>query len=94
MKIKHLIFVILAAVLMLFMMNSCTQAHASLLGPSASEVEAKQRLSTVETQLYHQRHSTENWAGVAGALAIGSLLLLIVGTALGSLTRRHYKNAH
>jgi len=95
MKLKHLLFVIMAAVLLAFMLNSCTQANAAIFGPSATEQEAKQRLSTVENQLSYQRHSTESWQGAAGALAVGCLLLLLLGTAIGSATRRHLKqHAH
>lgn len=94
MKLKHLIFVILAAILAAFMMNSCTRAEASFLGPSASEQEARQRLSTVENQLFHQRQSTEGWQGAAGAMAISAIVLLLLGTALGSKTRRKYQHAH
>jgi hypothetical protein len=90
MKLKHLIILILAGALALVMMNSCTLAHADIFGPSAGERDARQRLSTIETQLTYQRHNTENWQGAAGALAIGSLLLLIIGTALGAKTRRNH----
>jgi hypothetical protein len=92
MKAKILIL-ILTGVLILVMMNSCTKASASMFGPSAAEQEAKQRLSTIETQLTYQRHSKENWAGVAGALALGCVLLLIIGTALGAQTRRNHHHA-
>jgi ABC-type Fe3+ transport system permease subunit len=93
MKTK-LIILILAMALALVMMNSCTKVSAaSLFGPSASEQDAKQRLISTETQLNYQRHSTENMAGAAVALGFGCILLLLIGTAMGSKIRRHYSHA-
>jgi hypothetical protein len=93
MKTK-LIILILATALALVMMNSCTKVSAaSLFGPSASEQEAKERLYTVENQLTNQRHSTENMAGAAVALGFGCILLLLIGTAMGSKIRRQHQHA-
>lgn len=91
---SKLIILILALALALVMMNSCTRASAAnFFGPSAGEQEAKQRLSTIENQLTYQRHHSDNVAGVAVALGFGCILLLLVGTAMGSQIRRHYQHA-
>ena len=51
--------------------------------------ESKQRLTQVEQELTVQRKNTDTWVAVAGALGVGCVLLLVIGTALGAKVRRH-----
>lgn len=91
MKPKTLILFIFLSVFM--MLNSCSKAYDSIVGPSAAEKDAKTRLSVVEALLTSQRQHTETWQVVAGACAVGCVLVLLIGTALGANTRRHHATA-
>ena len=41
-----------------------------------------------EHTIHTERQSTENWQLIAGALAIGGVILFTIGTALGSKAKR------
>ena len=41
-----------------------------------------------EEQLEHQRQATGDWQIIAGVLAVGAVILFVVGTTLGSKIRR------
>lgn len=89
MKRKLLIMLILVGILS--MLNSCSKARASnFFGPSAAEQDTKQRLSAVEALLTTQRQHTEAWQIISGALGVGCVLVLVIGTALGANTRRQH----
>ena len=51
--------------------------------------EHQQRLLKVQEELTVQRKDTDMWIAVAGALGVGCVLLLVIGTALGAKVRRH-----
>ncbi len=53
-------------------------------------VEAKEKITHLETQLSAQSITLNRWQITSGALCCGCLFLLIIGTALGSKTRHHY----
>jgi hypothetical protein len=53
-------------------------------------IEAKAKITHLETQLSAQSITLNRWQITSGALCCGCLLLLIIGTALGSKTRHHY----
>ena len=52
----------------------------------------QQRFKAYDEMLDRQRHETGNWQLVAVVLAVGGVVLLIVGTALGSKTTKTTKN--
>ena len=90
MKIKHLLLVTLLCQATL--LTSCSRAHAGWFGWSDDEVnqlreEHHQELVAAEQQTSVQRKAVETWELVACSLAIGAVLLLIIGTALGTRTR-------
>ena len=51
-----------------------------------------QKLERVEAQLWSQKTKTEDATLIACVLGVGCLLFLVIGTALGSKTRNHYKH--
>lgn len=53
-------------------------------------IEAKAKITHLETQLSAQSIALNRWQITSGALCCGCLFLLIIGTALGSKTRHHY----
>ena len=53
----------------------------------------QQQLQQAQQQLVQQQTSTGNWQLVAGVLAVGCILLFVVGAMLGSKTRRHGKQS-
>jgi hypothetical protein len=55
-------------------------------------VEAKDKIIALETQLSAQSITLNRWQITSGALGIGCLTLLIIGTALGAKTRHHYES--
>jgi hypothetical protein len=55
-------------------------------------VEAKEKITHLETQLSAQSITLNRWQITSGALCCSCLLLLIIGTALGSKTRNHYES--
>jgi len=55
-------------------------------------IEAKEKITHLETQLSAQSNTLNRWQVTSGALGIGCLTLLIIGTALGAKTRHHYES--
>jgi hypothetical protein len=53
-------------------------------------IEAKEKITSLETKLTAQSITLNRWQVTSGALCCGCLFLLIIGTALGSKTRHHY----
>jgi hypothetical protein len=51
----------------------------------------QQRLQQTEQQLEQQREITGGWQIIAGALAIGAVVLFVVGTAIGSKARKEVR---
>ena len=81
---KKLLIILLVLLLLI------SQCHAGLFSSNEPELaEHKQKLAQIETQLHTQRQITDTWAMAAGVLGIGSVLLFLLGAALGSKTRRH-----
>ena len=65
-------------------------AHASWFWPSDPVPEYRAKITSMETQLSAQRGATNLWQIASGSLAVGCVLLLVIGTALGAKTRTHY----
>lgn len=65
-------------------------AHASWFWPSDPIPEYRAKITSMETQLSAQRGATNLWQIASGSLAVGCVLLLVIGTALGAKTRTHY----
>jgi hypothetical protein len=55
-------------------------------------VEAKEKITHLETKVTEQSITLNRWQVTSGALGIGCLTLLIIGTALGAKTRHHYES--
>jgi len=55
-------------------------------------VEAKEKITHLETKVTEQSITLNRWQITSGALGIGCLTLLIIGTALGAKTRHHYES--
>ena len=60
-------------------------------GGGGSDPTAQQQLQQAQAQLMQQQASTGSWQLAAGVLAITCILLFIIGTILGSRTRRNAK---
>ena len=83
-------YVVLLAVVILT--ACCIPVQAGWFGWSDSDVnrlkeEHHKALTAAGEQLNAQHRTVEVWELIAGALAIGCPLLLIIGTALGTRTR-------
>lgn len=81
---KHLI-------LLIFLCLPFTTVNAGWFskGPDPL-IEAKEKITHLETQLTAQSVILNRWQITSGSLALGCLILLIIGTALGAKTRHHY----
>lgn len=53
-------------------------------------VEAKEKITALETQLTAQSIILNRWQITSGSLAVACVLLLIIGAALGSRTRTYH----
>jgi hypothetical protein len=67
-------------------------AHGGIFSKDAERekerrLEAESRSQQLEQQLQKQRERTERWQTAAGSLAVGCVVLLSVGTAIGSKVR-------
>ena len=49
----------------------------------------REKIASMEKQMADQSRSLNRWQIVAGSLAIGSVLALVIGTALGAKTRKN-----
>jgi len=82
---KHLLILIIG--LLLF----SPSAHAGWFSKDTELLhEAKERIGVLESRLMSQSITLDNWRIAAGSLAVGCAFLLIIGAALGSITRNHY----
>jgi len=48
------------------------------------------KIQSLENQLSAQSQTINHWQMATGSLGIGCVLLLVIGTALGAQTRKHY----
>jgi hypothetical protein len=55
------------------------------LGP-----EYRAKITRLEEQISAQHATTTRWEVATGTLALGCVLLFVIGTALGAKTRQHY----
>ena len=55
------------------------------LGP-----EYRAKISSLEEQVAEQHATTNRWEVATGTLALGCVLLFVIGTALGAKTRQHH----
>lgn len=53
--------------------------------------EQQQQIEQYQHELAGERSSAGGWEILAGVLAVGAIILFIIGTALGSIIRRHEK---
>src|SRR5436190_1552812 len=53
-------------------------------------LEYKEKITVLENQLSTQAITLNRWQIATGSLAVVSVVLFIIGTALGSITRKHY----
>ncbi|MES2570825.1 MAG: hypothetical protein V4710_12335 [Verrucomicrobiota bacterium] len=75
----------------LFIIITITALLTTALQAGWFDKEERERRIQLEEQLTVQRQTTDKWQIVAGALAVSTVVLLIVGTALGSKARHHAK---
>ena len=84
---------IINLLILLAVLSVCSPAHALFGWKEAErlrqqrEEEQRRRLAEAEQQLTVHRKSASSWQLAAGSAAVGAMLLLIVGTALGTKTR-------
>lgn len=52
--------------------------------------EYRARIATLENQMSEQHQLTDRWEIASGILALGCVLLFVIGTALGAKTRQSY----
>lgn len=85
---KHHHYIIITVVLLL----ASPSAHAGWFSKAAPDPvpDLKAKIASLENQLSAQTATNSRWQIAAGSLAVVSVLSLIIGTALGSLTRNHY----
>jgi hypothetical protein len=58
-------------------------------GPSELEM-AQERILNLENQMSTQVIAINRWQIATGSLAVACVILLVIGTALGAKTRKHY----
>jgi hypothetical protein len=71
-------------IILILVLLMAAHAHAGWFHNSDDQ----QRIKQYEQQLTSERHATGGFAFAAGVLAIAAVVLLNVGTALGSKLRR------
>jgi hypothetical protein len=70
-------------------------AHAGWFswGPEPDPTtEYRKKIVSLENQMSVQSRTMNQWQIAAGSLGIGCVLLLVIGTALGAKTRKHYES--
>ncbi len=81
---------ILPLLLCLSVLVYLPQAQAGWFNTTSEEqLHQSQKLQQTENQLLSQRQTTDQWEAIAAFLAVGCVLLFVIGTALGAKTRRH-----
>ena len=82
---KHILILIISVLLF------SPTVHASWFSKDPDPLpEYKQKITSLENQLSAQSLTLNHWQIATGSLGIGSVLLLIIGTALGAHTRKHH----
>jgi hypothetical protein len=82
---KHIIILIIG--LLLF----SPSAHAGWFSSKPDPLLVMQiKIDGLENKLAAQHQSLNRWQIASGSLAVGCAFLLIIGTALGSKTRKHF----
>lgn len=81
---KHLIVIIC-----LLLCTPAANAGWFTRGPTLLD-EAKARITTLDQQLATQTESLNRWKIATGTLGVACVILLLIGTALGAQTRKHY----
>ena len=81
---KHLIIIIC-----LLLCSVTAQASWFSKGPDPLD-EAKAKIILLENHLSAQALLLNRWQIASGSLGIACVILLIIGTALGATTRKHY----
>ena len=76
---------ILLILTLLLMLSSGSQAGLF----DGREKEQAQRIEEYQREIAIERKATSTWQIISGVLAVGSVILFIAGTALGSITRRY-----
>lgn len=73
----------------------CTSAvHAGWFSNTSETLAAnREKIMLLENQLSAQYQYLSHWKLAAGLLLFGCVLLLIIGTALGAETRKHYADS-
>lgn len=71
-------------ILICILLSACS-ANAGWFGWNDGEF--KQKIAALEGQLSEQYKTSDHWKAFTGALAIGCVLLFVIGTSLGAKTR-------
>jgi len=72
----------------ILLLMMAAHAQAGWFGPSKEEQEIKQ----YQQELKEQRHETGNWQIIAGAMAIGAVVLFTVCGALRAKVQREVRH--
>ena len=82
---KHVLTLTIAVLLL------TPNAHASWFSSGPDPLtEAKDKITVLENQITTQAAMLNRWQLATGSLAVACSILLIIGTALGAKTRKHY----
>lgn len=77
--------------LTLCLLLCASPANAGWFSQGPSELEmAQERVQTLENQMSTQATLINRWQIATGSLAVACVILLVIGTALGAKTRKHY----
>lgn len=74
----------------LLLAGSPLQAGWFFNDPPDYTPEYKAKIAALEGHLSEQRKTTDRWEIAAGSLALGGVLLFVIGTALGAKTRQSH----
>jgi hypothetical protein len=87
---KHLI--LLTSLLLLFTPNTQAGWFFDDPPPTPPDLgpEYRAKINTLEDRISEQHTVTTRWEVATGTLAVGCVLLFVIGTALGAKTRQHY----
>ena len=58
-------------------------------GPDPVLLEAKEKITALESQITAQTKALNHWQIATGSLAAGCVVVFVIGTALGAATRKH-----
>ena len=66
-------------------------AHANWFSKTPDPIpEYKEKIAALETQLSSQQQTVNHWQIATGSLSLVSVLLFVIGTALGATTRQNH----